>query len=192
MRPRMTKLKRCRIIPHAGIILWMSFFLLALTSCKSTTSPEVEATTARMTVNNDCGIAVDIYMDKNFQFSVEYQESETILDISIGEHEVEAKNKVTEIVLSSLSVELLEPREYILTIQSEASVHITNEYGESLNIYGDGDLLSDIGSLGTLIIENVLYGVHLLEAKKVSDGTTVASISIDFAENKAYFWTINQ
>jgi hypothetical protein len=50
--------------------------------------------------------------------------------------------------------------------------------------------LSEIGSPATLIIENVLYGEHLFEAKKVSDGTTAASITIDFTENKAYFWTI--
>jgi hypothetical protein len=78
----------------------------------------------------------------------------------------------------------------VLTIISEASLHVANEYGESLNIYGDGNLLSEIGSPATLIIENVLYGEHLFEAKKVSDGTTAASITIDFTENKAYFWTI--
>lgn len=188
----MAILKKRKIIPRAGVIIGLIFFLSAQISCKSTTSPDVVATTARMTVNNDCGIAVDIYMDKNFQFSVEYQESRTITNISLGENEFEAKNKGTEIVLSYLTVELLEPSEYVLTIQSEASFHISNEYGESLNIYGDGDLLSDIGSPATLIIENVLYGEHLFEAKKVSDGSIVASISIDFAENKAYFWTINK
>ena len=61
-----------------------------------------------------------------------------------------------------------------------------------MNIYGDGELLSEIGSSGTLIVENVLYGEHLLEAKKESDGTLAASITIDFAENKSYFWTINK
>lgn len=188
----MAKLKIYKKIPHTGVIFWLSIFLLAPICCKTTTGPDDGKTTATIMVSNECGVAVDIYMDQNFQFSVEYEQSNTIQNISLGEHEFEAKNKVTEIVLSILTVELLEPSEYVWTIQSEASLHITNEYGESLNIYGDGDLLSDIGSPATLIIENVLYGEHLFEAKKVSDGTTVASISIDFAENKAYFWTINQ
>ncbi len=179
-------------ISCAGILLWMSIFLLSPISCKNATGPEEGSTTARMTVNNDCGVAVDIFMDKNFQFSVEYQESKTIQNISVGEHEFDAKKKGTEIVLSNVTVNLLEPREYVLTIISEASFHVTNEYGESLNIYGDGELLSEIDSSATLIIENVLYGEHLFEAKKVSDGTTAASITVDFAENKPYFWTIKK
>ena len=186
----MKKLKKHKIIPHAGVIIWLSIFLLAPLSCKNPTSPDDGITTARMTVSNDCGVAVDIFMDKTLQFSVEYQESKIIQNISVGEHEFEAKNKDTEIVLSNVTVDLFEPRDYVLTITSEASLHITNDYGESINIYGDGNLLSNIGSPGTLIIENVLYGVHLFEATKVSDGTAIASISIDFAENKAYFWTV--
>ncbi len=188
----MANLKKHKKILHAGVFFWLSIFLLAPISCKNTTGPDDEITTAKITVSNECGVAVDIYMDKIFQFSVEYLESKTIQNLSLGEHEFEAKREGTEILLSYLTVELLEPSEYVLTIQSEASFHITNEYGESLNIYGDGDLLIDIGSPATLIIENVLYAEHLFEAKKVSDGSIVASISIDFAENKAYFWTINK
>lgn len=188
----MVKVSSQKKISCAGILLWMSIFLLAPIGCKSPNSPEEGRTTARMTVNNDCGVAVDIFMDKNFQFSIEYQESNTIQNISVGEHEFDAKKKGTEIVLSNVTVNLLGPRDYLLTIISEASLHISNEYGESLNIYGDGNLMSEIGSPATLIIENILYGEHLFEAKKVSDGTVVASISIDFVENKAYFWTIKK
>jgi hypothetical protein len=166
--------------------------LLAPVSCKNPTAPEDTITTARITVNNDCGVAVDIFMDKNFQFSIEYQESKTIQNVSVGEHEFDAKSKGTEIVLSNVSVDLFKPQDYVLTIKSEASLHVTNEYGESLNIYGDGNLLSEIGPSATLIIESVLYGERLLEAKKVSDGTLAVSTRIDFAENKAYFWSIKK
>jgi len=188
----MAKLRKHKIIPHGGVIFCLSLFLLAAIGCKNTTSPDDGITTVRITVSNECGIAVDIYLDKNFQFSVNYQESRTITDISLGEHELEAKNKGTEIVLSYLTLELTEIADFVWTLLSEASFHVTNEYGESLNIYGDGDLLSEMGSPATLIIENILYGIRLFEAKKASDGTVVASISIDFDENKAYFWTINR
>ena len=188
----MTNLKKLKVVLYAGILLVFSFSLFSPISCKNTTGPDDGATTIRITVSNQCGVAVDIFIDKNFQFSVDYQESRTITDISLGEHEFEAKNKGTEIVLSYLTLELTQIADFVWTLQSEASFHATNEYGETLNIYGDGDLLSDIGSPATLIIENVLYGVHLFEATKVSDGTAVASISIDFAENTAYFWTIKK
>jgi len=186
----MAKLKKHKKRVHAGVIFWLSIFLLAPISCKNTTGPNDDQTEAKITVNNDCGVTVDVYMDKNFQFSVEYQESKTIRNVSLGNHEFEAKREGTETVLSSLSVELTETVDFVWTLQSEASIHVTNEYGETLNIYGDDNLLSEIGSSATLIVENVLYGVHLFEATKVSDGTAVASISIDFDENKAYFWTI--
>jgi hypothetical protein len=188
----MAKLKKRKKIPQAGIIFWLSIFLLAPISCKNTTGPDDNITEAKITVSNECGVAVDIYLDKNFQFSVEYLESKTIRNVSLGEHEFEAKREGTEILLSSLSVEITELADFVWTLLSEASFHVTNEYEEILNIHGDGDLLSEIDSTTTLIIENVLYGVHLFEATKVSDGTAVASISVDFAENKAYFWTINK
>jgi len=124
----MANLKKHKKILHAGVFFWLSIFLLAPISCKNTTGPDDEITTAKITVSNECGVAVDIYMDKIFQFSVEYLESKTIQNLSLGEHEFEAKREGTEI----------------------------------------------------------------FEAKKVSDGSIVASISIDFAENKAYFWTINK
>jgi hypothetical protein len=188
----MTNLKKLKVVLYAGILLVFSFSLFSPISCKNTTSPENEISEIKITVINECGVAVDIYVDKNFQFTVEYLESKTIRNLSLGDYEFEAKKKGTEIQLAFLSVELTEIVDFVWTLQSEASFHATNEYGETLNIYGDGDLLSDIGSPATLIIENVLYGVHLFEAKKVSDETTVASISIDFAENTAYFWTINK
>jgi hypothetical protein len=163
-----------------------------LISCKNTTGPDNEITTISITVSNECGIEVDIYMDNVFQFSVEYQASRDITNISLGEHTFEAKNKGTDTVLSNLSVEITEVTQFTWTILSEANFHVTNEYGESLDIYGDGDLLSEIVHSATLVVENVLYGQHFFEAKKVSDDTLAASITIDFVENKNYFWTISK
>ena len=188
----MTKRGKLKIILDSGVTIWLSLFLLVFICCKNPTSPESEKTEINITVTNECGVAVDIYMDNNLQFSVEYQESRTIQNVSLGDHEFLAKKKGTQTVLSSLSVELTEITDFLWTLQSEASMHVTNEYGESLNIYGDGNLLSEISSPATLVIENVLYGNRLFEAKKVSDGTIVASLNTDIAENKAYFWTIKK
>lgn len=177
---------------RACILGYSILFFLAMTACKNTAGPDNELTAAWITVNNDCGIAVDIYMDNGFQFSLEYQENKTITDIALGNHDLESKKKGTDTLLSYLSVELTQKIEFVWTLESEASFHVTNDYGESLEIYGDGDLLSDIGDLGTLIIQNVLYGEHAFKALRQSDGTEIASITIDIAENKAYFWTIEK
>jgi hypothetical protein len=187
----MTKFKSRKNMLFAGIVFGIGLYLLASTGCKNTTSPEDSTSGIIVTVKNECGVAVDIYLNKNFQFAVEYLDSNTINNVSLGLHEFEAKKKGTEILLSYLKVEIFEKLNYTLTIESEASFHITNKYGETLSIYGDGELLSDIGSQGTLIIENVLYGEHLFRAT-ISDGTEVASIRLDFDENKPYLWTISK
>lgn len=187
----MTKFKNKKNILFAGIVLGMGICLLALTNCKNATTPDDLTSGIIVTVKNECGIAVDIYLNKNFQFTIEYSDSNNINNVSLGLHEFEAKKKGTEIILSYLKVEIFEKINYTWTIESGASFHITNEYGETLSIYGDDDLLSDIGFQGTLIIENVIFGEHLFRAT-TSDGTEVASIRLDFDENKPYLWTISK
>lgn len=187
----MAKSKKKSNIPFAGILIWLGIIVLASISCKSPTSPE-EILQVNITVRNECGVAVDIYMDGNFQFSVEYLSSNTIQNVPLGSHELEAKKKGTETVLSYLSVEIFENLNFVWTILSEASLHISNEYEETLSIYGDGDLLDEIDSPGTLIIQNIFYGEHSFEARRSSDSTVVASTTINFDENKAYFWTISK
>ena len=108
MRFKLTLVKKHKLIHCAGILFWISIFLLAPISCKNTTGPDSENTVINITVSNECGVAVDIYMDNNIQFSVEYQESRTIQNVSLGDHEFLAKKKGTQTVLSSLSVELTE------------------------------------------------------------------------------------
>ena len=188
----MTEHKKHKKYPRGGVIFWVSIFLLTLYSCKNTTSPDDTNAVASVTVSNECGIAVDVYMDQIFQFSLDYQESRTIVDISLGGHEFESKKKGTETQLSFLSVEIAERGEFIWTLQSEASLHVTNSYGETLDIYGDGELLSDIDALGTLVIENVLLGERVFRANLHSDGSEVATLTIEMDENKPYFWTITK
>ena len=74
----MTKRGKLKIILDSGVTIWLSLFLLVFICCKNPTSPESEKTEINITVTNECGVAVDIYMDNNLQFSVEYQESRTI------------------------------------------------------------------------------------------------------------------
>jgi hypothetical protein len=188
----MMKYKKYERYPRIRFIFLLSIFLLTVFSCKNTTGPENETAEINITVSNECGIAVDVYMDKNFQFSVEYLESKTIRDVALGDHEFEAKKKGTETLLSFLSVELTERVDFVWTLESEASLHVANEYGETLDIYGDDNLISDIDALGTLIIENVLLGEHAFKALRQSDQTEIASITIDFTENVPYFWTVKK
>lgn len=187
----MTKRKKRKILYLVGIVFAIGICVLVSTACRNVTSPEDSTEEIIITVQNDCGIAVDIYLDKNFQFTVEYSESNTISNVSLGLHEFEAKKEGTETLLSYMQVDIYEKLNYTWTILSEASLHVTNAYGETLSIYEEEELLSDIGAQGTLVIENVLYGEHLFRAT-ISDGTEVASLSLVMDENKPYLWTISK
>lgn len=188
----MAKLKNHKKRTYAGIIIGLGIIILASISCKNPHGPEDENSQANIIVINDCGVALDIYMNENFQFSIEYKDRSTISNLSLGLYKFEAKKKGTEIEIMSLSVELFEAIDYEWTIQSSANLHISNEYGETLNIFVDGNLVSDVDSQGTLIIQNILLGERLLEAKRPEDSAVVASITIDISENEDYFWTISK
>ena len=187
----MAKSNKQKRMPYAGIIIWLGIFILASISCKSPTGPDDVTTESDITVINDCGVALDIYMDGNFQFSIEFEDQRTIRNLSLGLYEFEAKKKGTEIEIMSLSVEFLKANDYEWTIQSAASLHISNEYGETLSIFRDGNFVIDVDSPGILILQNILLGERLIEAKRPGDSAVVASIIIDISENKSYFWTIS-
>jgi len=187
----MAKFKRLEKMPYAGIIIWLGIFMLASISCKNPTSPD-ETSEANIIVKNECGVALDIYMDGNFQFSVEYQDSNTIRNVSLAIHDFVAKKYGTETEIMYLSVEIFNYINYEWTILSSASLSISNEFGETLSIYQDDYFLIDIDSPGVLLIQSILLGKRLMEAKRPSDDTVAASITIDIGENKEYSWTISK
>lgn len=188
----MVKFIKQKKMLYAGIISWLGIFILVSISCKSPTGPNAGTSVINITVSNECGVAVDVYMDGNFQFSIENLGNNILVNVSLGVHELEAKKKGTETLVVSFSVDIYETKEYEWTILSAARLTISNEYGETLSIFGDGDSLGDMDSPGTMIIHEIPYGEHLFEAKRPSDSTKVTSISIDFVENKEYLWTISK
>ncbi len=177
---------------YAGMIVGLGIFMLASISCKNPAGPDNENLKANIIVINDCGVALDIYMDGNLQFSVEYQASKIIYSVSLELHELVAKIKGTETEIMSISVELYEAINYEWTVQSSATLSISNEYGETLSIYVDGNLQNDIDDQATIIFEHFPYGEHLLEALRTSDKVKVASTTVNIDENIEYLWTISK
>ncbi len=188
----MMKLKKHKKTQHAGIIIWLGFFVLASISCKNPTSPDDEALQANIIASNECGVTADVYMDGNLQFSVEYQYYNTIENVSLGTHELEAKKQGTETLVAAVSAEVSNLTNYVWNILSSINLIVSNEYGEILSIYAAGNYLDDLSSPGTMTIQNVPYGEHLLEAVRPSDETKVASITINIDEKKEYYWTISK
>jgi hypothetical protein len=184
----MLVLKKHRITQTAGIVILLCMLFLPFMSCK-TSDEDLSAT---IYVNNQCGKALDIFMDGNFQFLLEYELSATIESIAFGLHQFEAKIAGTDTQVSSVEVEITSGGEYDWTIQGPSTITITNAYGETLQIYMNGSYLGDIEDTADQTIGSVTFGEHSLEAMKEIDNETAASITIDVTEIKEYFWIITK
>ena len=170
-----------------GAAVCLGTFLLASSGCKNTTTPDEKP---KITVRNDCGIAVDIYMDGVYQFYLEQKEYLYIENVTPGTHMLEAKKKGTETLLKSVSAEILATSNYTWTIGSTASVTIINHYGEKLSVYGDGAYQTDLEDQESDLVQNAPYGEHLFEAKRPNQSEVVASTRIEVLGDNAYTWTI--
>lgn len=86
----MGRLRKQIVGAALGIAVCLGIFLLASSGCKNTTTPDEKP---RITVRNNSGIAVDIYMDGAYQFYLEYKEYYYIENVAAGTHTLEAKKR---------------------------------------------------------------------------------------------------
>ncbi len=187
----MVKPHKLKWFPTLAIAICLGMLTLALLDCRSPAAPEEEPQ-PYITVRNGSGIALDIYMDGVYQFYLENNEYYYIENVAPGTHLLEAKKKDTDILVKSRTVETTADSSYTWTITSSASLKITNNYGETLDIYGDGEFQSEIADQAEIIAANIPYGEHLIEAKKQGGTTVVASTTIDVIEDIQYTWAVQK
>lgn len=187
----MVNFRKQKTVPFRAIAICLGILALASISCKSPAGTDDEEA-PYITVRNGCGIALDIYMDSALQFYLNDTEYYTIQNVSLGTHLLEAKRKDTDILVKSYTAEIAENSGYTWTISSNATLKITNNYGETLDIYGDGTFQSELTDQTDLLFATIPYGEHLVEAKKQGGTTVVASITIDIIEDITYTWIIQK
>ena len=175
--------------PLIFLTVLLAAVMLVLIDCKNSTSNEEPQ--ANILVSNECGAALDVFMNGDYKFSLEYREYNTIQNVATVTHELVAKMKGTETLVLAETVEIISLTEHVWTVLSSADLTIANQYGETLNIYGDGSLQGEIDDGQAETLGRIPYGEHVMEARKL-DGTVVASITLLFDENKEYIWTITQ
>lgn len=73
----------------------------------------------------------------------------------------------------------------------EADILITNEVGETVDLYMDGELRFSIGDKWTIEIDNVDLAEHVLEARRAGTDAVIDSTTIDVASRIDYAWTID-
>jgi hypothetical protein len=96
------------------------------------------------------------------------------------------------ILVSSATLTIDPNKSYEYDIESPCAVNVTNEFGETLKISADGTYQFDLTDKSSNAVTKIPFGVHTLSAAKKSDGTVVATTSIDVQEVKEYKWTITK
>ncbi|MBN1222285.1 MAG: hypothetical protein JXB23_03500 [Candidatus Aminicenantes bacterium] len=190
-----------KAIDHSGsvipIMLLVCLLVFSTICCDSifgtdeaddTTTDEDEE--ARIIVTNNFGESLDIYMDGTFLFSLNHDDSETIDDVSLDEHTLEAKKLTTTTVVASAEIDVTNYIDYSWSIDDPPDINVTNQYGHTLKVYMDGNYQFDIVDEENRWIVDVSFGERFLKANRASDGKEVASITLDISENKDYTWTV--
>lgn len=187
----MVNQRKAQSVLSKAFVIFLGILALFLVGCKNPTGPDDEQQ-PYITVRNGSGIDLDIYMDGTFQFYLANSEYYYIENVQPGTHLLEAKKKDTDILMKSRTVETTAEFSYTWTITSAAALKITNNYGETVDIYGDGAFYTDLADQGEAIISNIPYGEHLIEAKKEDSSTVVASTTIEVMEDITYTWVIQK
>ncbi len=173
-----------------GILACVCGLLLGINGCKKIPIPD-----AIIEVVNDCGLAVDFYLDGVYKFSLEYEESFKVEELEDGTYELEARRKGSDIFVAGETLSVIFNRIYTWHVLSSAKIKIINNYGETLGIYdnfGDDNIYSGtIEDQSDATLEHVPYGDHQLEAKTTAE-TTVATTTISVLVDFEYEWTITR
>ncbi|UCE41033.1 MAG: hypothetical protein JSV17_16590 [Candidatus Aminicenantes bacterium] len=171
-----------------SVFVLLGIFVCSMINCKSPENPD--EITARIVVSNEYGIEIDVYMEGVYQFWLEFLYYEVIENVSAGVYVITANKKDTEEEISRSTVNIDTGGEYWVAILSSASLTIINGFGETLNIYTNSSLQGELGDQESLVIDNVPFGDHVLEASMATDNSLVAFTVISVVEEKEYTWTI--
>lgn len=94
----------------------IGILVFALSSCDSIFGTDEEAS---ITVSNQYGETLDIYMDEKLEFTLENEDEAVIEDVSLEEHNLEAKTEGTDDVVASTTITVEAEENYTWTIEIE-------------------------------------------------------------------------
>jgi len=178
------KMKLKKKLKTIGIFTLSCVLLLGMSNCKQIVVPN-----GIITVSNECGLAIDVFFDGVFQFSLEYEATRSVEDLDDGTYELEARRKGTGEFIARETLAVRFNAIYTWSVWSSAKIKIINKYGETLGIYGDDFYSGDVEDQLDVTLEHVPYGDRKMEAK-TSDETVVATTTISVLADNTYEWTI--
>ena len=181
---------------YLSLLLIIALAMFSSVSCDSifgTDEPEettTEGTEANIIVYNDYGETLDIFMDGQFKFILSHGSNQTIEDVSLESHYLEARISNTDTFVSSTTIDVTFKIDYTWSLDDPPDINVTNNYGITLKIYMDNTYQFDLVDEENRWLIDVSTGERFLKAVRASDGQEIASTTIDVNENKDYAWTI--
>jgi hypothetical protein len=161
---------------------------LVSAGCKDSTGPE--STLSSILVTNVCGAAVITYLDGTQKATIENTAQASIDNVAAGSRLLEAKKADDGLLVLTTTITIQASTTTYVTVGGPASVVVTNQYGEVLSIYEDDKYVGDIGDQITQTILHIPFGTHVFQAKKRSDGTVAAELTIIVNDLSDHTWII--
>ncbi len=169
-----------------GIIFLICAIFLGMGGCKQVIIPD-----GIITVSNECGVAIDFFLDGEMMFSLDYEQTQSVENLLNKQYELEARRKGTGEFVAGDLVDVIFNRIFTWSVLTSADINIINNYGATLGLYGDGEYSGTIEDQADVILEHVPYGDHILEARTTEE-TVVATTTISVLVDITYVWTINK
>lgn len=180
--------------PRALLLLMIGMVFLSFMACKSAEDPNEDDTTAtdiaNIMVYNDYGETLDIYMNGNFQFTLQHDESEDVDDVALDEYTMQAKLAGTDQIVDEEKIDVSAYTTYTWTIDDPPDINIINNSGIDLMIYVNDQFTFNLVDEENRWIMNVAYGEYTIKAIKVSNDAEYSSITLEVDDNIDYSWTI--
>lgn len=164
--------------------------LLVFAACKTPNDPD-QLVTDVIAVNS-CGAAVDVLLDGTKQFSLDDGYHQTILGVTRGQHQFQAKRKGTEVVVATATVTIYPYQLFQFDIVGPSAIKVANAYGETIRISLDGTHKVNLEKDASYSLAQITFGAHSLSAARDSDSAVIASTNIDVQEVKEYTWTVSK
>lgn len=165
------------------------FVILCLIgACKSPYQPD--AGEADIVIINDYGADLNIYLNGEFLYVLEYNRSTEIDNVAFGVYYFEARTIESDEFVDSHELDVKVRSDYAWLIDDPPDINVINEFGVDLQIFMDGEYQFEIVDEENRWILDVAYGEHLLKAIRTADGAAVASITVNVDEDADFSWTI--
>ena len=161
---------------------------LALTGCKHSTT---ETLTSTISIVNNCGAEIDVYMDGTLKSTVAADAQGTIADVTAGSHLLEAKLGDTSTLVFSETKTITAGTSVTWTVNGQAVLRITNNFPVVLKIYANLTYTGDIGPGLTQTLDRVKFGTYEMLAIKRVEETQAAATTIAVTAVQTYEWVIN-